>query len=152
MKTKIKKTICSILAFAIFFAGCAGRKANPIPFYIPGDENRSCAALKAELTQLQEDMTHLLPKTNKFGTNALWASAGVLLIVPFFFMDLKDAEKTEFEAMRKRHNHLLTYTAEKNCDMSGIRAERIPSLEEQKEKAKEAKETLKNQKKTNGTQ
>lgn len=140
----MKKITCSVLAFTIFFAGCAGREANPIPIYLPGDENRSCTALKAEIAQLQEDMAFLLPKTNKFGTNVLWALAGGFLIVPFFFMDLKDAEKIEFDAMRQRHNRLLVYTAEKGCDMSGVRAERIPSLEEQK---KEPRKSLGNKRK-----
>lgn len=48
-------------------------------------------------------------------TNTLWAVAGVFLIVPFFFMDLKDAEKVEYEAMKTRRDRLLVYAAEKNC-------------------------------------
>jgi len=142
----MRKLISSTLAFAIFFAGCAGREANPIPVYLPGDENRSCTALKAEIAQLQVDMARLLPKTDKGLTNALWAAGGVLVIIPFFFMDLKDAEKIEFDAMRQRHNRLLVYAAEKGCDMAGVRAERIPSLKEQK---KEAEGILKEQKEVN---
>jgi hypothetical protein len=93
--------------------------------------------------QLQKDMAAMLPKTNKFGTNALWATAGVFLIVPFFFMDMKDAEKIEFEAMRQRHNRLLIYLDSKNCDVNDITSIPIPSLEQQK---KEAEELLKQQK------
>lgn len=81
-------------------------------------------------------MARILPKTDKGLTNALWATAGVFFIVPFFFMDLKDAEKVEFEAIQQRHNRLLIYVAEKGCDFGEIRAERIPSLKEQKGKAK----------------
>jgi predicted nucleic acid-binding Zn ribbon protein len=131
---EMRKLISSTLAFAIFFAGCAGREANPMPVYLPGDENRSCTALKSEVAQLQADMERLLPKTNKGLTNALWGAAGVFTLgIGFFFMDLKDAEKIEFDAMRQRHNRLLVYAAEKGCDMAGVRAERIPSLKEQKE-------------------
>ena len=133
----MKKLICMLNIFVVTFAGCAGREANPIPIYLPGDENRSCQGLKTEVAQLQVDMARILPKTNKGLTNALWATGGVFFIVPFFFMDLKDAEKVEFEAMRQRHNRLLVYAAEKGCDMGGIRAERIPSFQEQKKKAKE---------------
>jgi len=129
----MKKSLCLPLSVLIFLAGCAGREANPIPVYLPGDENRSCEGLKAEIAQLQVDMTSILPKTDKFGTNALWAAAGVVAIVPFFFMDLKDAEKVEFEAMRQRHNRLLNYAEEKECDMGEVKAEEIPSLKEQKE-------------------
>ena len=87
----MKEVISSLLAFAVLFAGCAGRTANPIPAYLPGDDTRSCEALKAEIAQLQADMNRLLPKTSKGVTNALCATAGVFLIVPFFFMDLKGA-------------------------------------------------------------
>jgi RNA polymerase-binding transcription factor DksA len=133
----MKKLLCLLLCVSILSAGCAGREANPIPAYLPGDNTRSCPALTAEVAQLQSDMNRLLPKTNKGVTNALWATAGVFLIVPFFFMDLKDAEKIEFEAMRQRHNRLLIIAADKNCDMSGVVAERIPSMEERKKAAKD---------------
>ena len=132
-----KKILCVLLTLVVFFAGCAGRTANPMPVYLPGDENRSCPGLKAEIAQLQADMARILPKTDKGMSNALWAVGGCLVIVPFFFMDFKDAEKIEFDAMRNRQNRLLIYAAEKGCDMGGVRAERIPSVEEQRKAAKE---------------
>ncbi len=139
----MKKTILNVLiCFSIFFAGCAGREANPVPVYLPGDEKRSCEGLKAEIAQLQVDMARLLPKTDKGLTNTLWAVGGVVAIVPFFFMDLKDAEKIEFDAMRRRHNRLLVYAAEKGCDMSGVRAEKIPSAEESKKANTESSKNL----------
>ena len=135
----MKKPICLLLSVLIFLSGCAGRTSNPIAAYLPGDERRSCEGLKAEIAQLQADMQRLLPKTDKGLTNTLWAVGGVLVIIPFFFMDLKDAEKIEFEAMRTRHNRLLVYAAEKDCDMMGVRGERIPSAAERKELAEKAK-------------
>lgn len=134
--SKNKNSLCLLLIVLIFLAGCAGRKANPIAIYLPGDENLSCKGLKMEIVQLQSDMQQLLPKTNKEVTNALWATAGWFLIAPAFIMDLKDAEKTEFDAMRRRHNRLLLFAEKKNCDMSGVKAERIPSIEERKAAAK----------------
>ncbi len=134
----MRKVLSLLLACAVFFAGCAGREANPMAAYLPGDENRSCAAYQAEIAQLQADMARILPKTDKGLTNALWATGGVLFIVPFFFMDLKDAEKVEFEAMRNRHNRLLVYASEKGCDFGEVKAERIPSIEERKVAAEKA--------------
>jgi hypothetical protein len=131
----MREVISLVLACCIFLAGCAGREANPIPVYLPGDEKLSCAALKSEIAQLQVDMQRILPKTDKGLSNALWAAGGVFFIVPFFFMDLKDAEKIEFDAMRQRHNRLLVYAAEKSCNMTGVRAEEIPSLDTQKKEA-----------------
>ena len=140
----MKNVLNVLLIMAVFLAGCAGREANPIPAYLPGDNERSCEVLEAETAQLQSDMQRLLPKTNKGVTNTLWATAGVFLIVPFFFMDLKDAEKIEFDAMRTRHNRLLLICADKGCDMTGVRAERIPSIKEAKEMAKKAKTEAEN--------
>ena len=134
---EMKKPICLLLICSIFLSGCAGREANPMPAYLPGDNERSCEVLVAEISQLQADMQRLLPKTNKGVTNTLWATAGVFLIVPFFFMDLKDAEKIEFDAMRARHNRLLLICADKGCNMTGVRAERIPSAKEAREMANE---------------
>lgn len=133
----MKKLISLMLILAILNAGCAGRMANPIAAYLPGDENRSCMALQAEVSQLQTDMARLLPKTDKGLTNTLWAGVGVFTLgIGFIFMDLKDAEKVEFEAMRQRHNRLLVYAAEKGCDFGEVRAEKIPSPKEQKAAAK----------------
>lgn len=135
----MQKTICLLTICGVFLAGCAGREANPVPIYLPGDESLSCTALKAEVANLQSEMQRILPKTNKGVSNTLWATAGVFLIVPFFFMDLKDAEKIEFEALRQRHNRLLIYAAEKNCNMTGIRTEPIPSADDQKAAAEKLK-------------
>jgi hypothetical protein len=140
----MRKALCAVLCFAVLFAGCAGREAKPILISRPGDDNLSCQELKSEVVHLQNDMVKLLPKTDKFGTNALWATAGVYLIVPFFFMDLKDAEKKEFEAMRLRHNRLVSFLKAKSCDVNDIRAEPIPDPEQEKKTV----EDLLNQQKT----
>ena len=131
-KLIMKKLLCLVLAVSVFYTGCAGREANPIPAYLPGDENRSCPSLKAEMAQIQSDMQRLLPKTNKFATNTLWAVGGCILIVPFFFMDLKDAEKIEYDALKTRYNRLLIIASEKSCDLSGVSAQALPSFDEQK--------------------
>ena len=140
MRGTARGAVCVLLVFAILLPGCAGREANPIAIYMPGDENRSCVALHAEMANLQSDIQRILPKTNKGVSNTLWAAAGVLFIVPFFFMDLKDAEKIEFDAMRQRYNRLLVYAAEKNCDLTGLQQERIPSVDEMKTMAKDQQE------------
>jgi len=147
----MRKAMCGVMCFAILYGGCAGRQANPVPPYLPGDENRSCQGLQTEMAQLKSDMVRILPDTNKFGTNTLWAAAGVFLIVPFFFMDLKDTEKTEWEAMRVRYNRLLIYAEEKKCDFGaeGLPA-RIRSIDEMKELQKEAQKQ-KDQQKTDET-
>lgn len=133
----MRSTVCVLLACSVLLTGCAGREANPVAIYLPGDEKRGCMGLQAEIASLQQDMQRLLPKTDKGVSNTLWAIGGCIAIVPFFFMDFKDAEKIEFDAMRRRHNRLLIYAAERSCDMGGINSEKILSVEEQKEQAKQ---------------
>ena len=41
--------------------------------------------------------------------------SGGLLIVPWFFLDLSDADKIEANAQRKRHNYLLDVAKKNNC-------------------------------------
>ena len=138
----MKNSLCLLLCVMVFCAsGCAGRTSNPLPVYLPGDENRSCMALKAEIAQLQVDMQRMMPKTDKGLSNALWATAGVFTLgLGFIFMDFKDAERIEFDAMRQRHNRLLVYAAERSCDFGEIKMERIPSTEERKADAKKEQE------------
>jgi len=136
----MRKVICLLLTVVMLFAGCAGREANPIATYMPGDNERSCEGLKVEMSQLDADMRRMLPKTDKGLGNVLLGAAGCFLIVPWFFMDFKGAEKIEYDAMRNRYNHLLVISTEKKCDMGG--AQRIPSIEEIKRMSKEEKEAL----------
>jgi len=136
----MKKVICVSLMVSMFFAGCAGREANPVAMYIPGDENRSCKGLVTEMAQIQQQMDILRPKTNKFGTNAAWATAGVFLIVPFFFIDMKDAEKIEYDAFARRYNRLIVMAIEKNCDTLNLPTEPELTVEQWKKKANTEKE------------
>ena len=47
---------------------------------------------------------------------ALFA-AGMLLFWPsLFFMDLKNADKVELEALRSRYNHLMGISNSKGCN------------------------------------
>ena len=114
-----KSCLCLLLSVFVFLMGCAGREANPVLAYMPGDENRSCMALQVEVAEIDNQITILKPKTDKFATNTLWATAGVFLIFPFFFMDTKDAEKIEYDAYKVRKNRLMVYAAEKGCDFCG---------------------------------
>ena len=142
----MRKLVHSVTILSLLFSGCAGRTANPIPAYLPGDENRSCTALQAEMAQLQADMNRILPHTDKLGYNAVCATTGVFFIVPFFFMDFKNADRIEWEALRTRYNRLLIYAAEKNCDFGGKGLpDKILSPEEAKELAKQKAEERKKQ-------
>ncbi len=109
----MKKTILNVLLCAlIFLAGCFGREANPVELSMPRDSELSCEVLQAEMDNLLADMKVLKAKTNKFWTNTFW-----FIMLPFI-MDVKEAEKIEYNAMQRRHNHLLIIAKEKDCDFA----------------------------------
>ncbi len=119
--------------------GCAGREANPISSYKAGDENLSCEKLKKEIVVLQTNMMAILPKSDKTFTNALWYTGGSIVIIPVFFIDMKDAERIEYEAFRRRHNRLVEMAQTKGCDMDTVNATTTPTLEQQKVMKQESK-------------
>lgn len=86
--------------------------------YMPGDNTRSCEGLRLEFAQLEADMAAKLPKTKKTGKNTVLFITGFFLIIPWFFIDTKNADKTEYNAMKVRSNRLLLIAAEKDCDIA----------------------------------
>ena len=106
----MKKLICLLLACSVFLAGCAGREANLVQVRQLGDEQKTCDDLRSELYYIENEISRLLPKSDKTGRNIALGATGILFIVPLFFMDLKQGEKKEIEAYRQRYNHLLMIT------------------------------------------
>ena len=82
-----------------------------------GDNRRSCAGLELELSQINQEISRLLPDTEKAGTNTALGVTGVFLIVPLFFMDFTESEKIGVNALRQRYNHLVILAEEKKCDV-----------------------------------
>ena len=107
--------VCSIFCSSLVVSGCAGREGNPVAVYKAGDEKRDCTSLKTEMSQLDTEMATLLPKSDKTGWNTVMVVTGIFVIVPFFFMDLKNGEKVELRACRQRHNALELMAAQKGC-------------------------------------
>ena len=128
----MKRIVMLMFVAAVIFGGCDGRDANPIPYYITGDENLSCENLKEQVIELQAQMLELLPRTDKTLTNALWVAGGMMVYAPYLLVDAKDAEKIEYEAFRRRHNRLLLIAERKGCDFGDVKAEAIPRLEQRK--------------------
>ena len=94
---------------------CAGRPANPIAVAQIGDENRSCSALIAEMSQIDANIAAKLPETQKTGKNVALGVAGLFLLVPWFFMDFTESEQIEIEAMRNRYTRLSSIAGDKGC-------------------------------------
>ena len=115
---------------ALMLLGCAGREAHPVSTYQYGDEKKSCKALEMELTFTEEKIQRLIPETEKTGKNVGLGVAGVLLIVPWFFMDFTKSEQIEAEALRDRYNQLLVIAEDKNC---GLNRQPIPEFKKSSE-------------------
>jgi hypothetical protein len=117
---KMKKTLCLLCVFTTFYAGCAGREANPVSVYMPGDAKRDCASLQIEMGNIQTEITEKLPDIDKTGYNTVCIITGLFIIVPFFFMDLKNADKTEVNALRQRYTALSLIAANRGCVLAGM--------------------------------
>lgn len=109
----IKPVLISILSISI--VACAGKTAHPVASYRAGDEDMSCPQLKAEMAHVDMKVAELVPQSEKTGKNVALGVAGWFLIVPWFFMDLSDAEKVEIEAYKERYLALQKAYSEKSC-------------------------------------
>ena len=114
-----KKLASWFLVGFLLLPACGGRTANPVQTYQYGDENKSCNILRMEMSQIQAEIGRKISdKEDTTGKNVALGVTGVFFIVPFFFMDLSDADKIEIEALRNRYNSLSLMVAEKKCGFS----------------------------------
>ena len=116
-----RKILAAILmAFAVIvlpLSGCAGKTANPIATKHPGDKTMDCEDIEAEMHDLDTRARRLLgEQSSKTGKNVALGIAGWFFLIPWFFMDLSDAERQEAQAMQDRGRHLLRLYNKKNCD------------------------------------
>ena len=126
--TMMKNALTVLLIMAVFFAGCAGREANLVQVRQLGDEQKTCDALLAEMYYVENEISRLLPKSDKTGKNIALGATGIIFIIPLFFMDLKQGEKKEIEAYRQRYNHLLMITQLKDCKLPTAVAEETETI------------------------
>ena len=101
-------------------AACGGRRPDPVAAYKIGDNNLSCDGIRAEQSFINQQVATLIPESKKTGKNVALATAGVFLIVPFFFMDVSDAERVDIEAYQKRYQALDEIAIQKGCDKPSV--------------------------------
>ena len=99
----------------LFLAGCAGKTARPLRVIEITDSSLTCAQLLAQIYNLERAGAELAGQTDKQGKNAALAVAGSFVIVPYFFMDLKQGEAVELNAVRARHMHLSKLYQTNKC-------------------------------------
>ena len=135
----LKSWISLFVCFAFVLAGCAGRAANPVMVSQYGDQRKSCEAIQIEMSQNQQEISRMLPETEKTGKNTFLGVAGLFLIVPWFFMDFSESEQIEVNAYRQRYNHLALVAMDKKC---GYDTKQMPRFEKPKEEGKKSDGTF----------
>jgi hypothetical protein len=100
-----------------------------------GDHKKSCQALEFEMANAEGEIQRLLPKSDKTGKNVALGVAGWFLLVPWFFMDFKNADQTEYEAYRQRYNSLASIAMSKGCDVA---PDNYPSVEQMRQEYEKA--------------
>ena len=117
MMNKRLKPIISAIVVVLFVAqGCAGRSARPITVAQSGDAKKSCQALRKETKQILRRIHKMVPYIKKKDKKkVLKMVTGALIVIPWFFVDMKDAEKVEANALRKRYNYLADLADRHNC-------------------------------------
>lgn len=110
------RLIALVLSVSIFVTACAGRAANPVLLDQVGDNQKSCETLQVEMSGIQSQIQKLVPESDKTGKNVGLGIGGFFLLgIPWFFMDLSDAEKAEINAYNMRYNKLMTLSTQKKC-------------------------------------
>jgi len=114
-----KKVIGMMMIFTMIFPflqGCAGNMANPVSAYQPYDGDLSCKSILYSMSEIDQSVRRLLPKSNKTGKNVALGVAGAFIFWPaLFFMDFSDNEKVEIEAYKKRYERLARLYDSKQC-------------------------------------
>jgi hypothetical protein len=111
------RTLATIIIISNLVIGCGGRTANPVMASQYGDSQKTCRGLEFEMQSVQGEIQRLLPDRDKTAQNVALGVAGAFVLVPWFFMDFKNAEATEYEAYRQRYNHLASIALDKRCDV-----------------------------------
>ena len=116
MNKRLKPIIAAIVVVLFIAQGCAGRSAHPVTVAQSGDAKKTCKALRKETNQILRRIHKMVPYIKKKDKKkVLKMVTGALIVIPWFFVDMKDAEKVEANALRERYNYLSTLVGERNC-------------------------------------
>ena len=113
---KFQPVFVLIVIVLFFVQGCAGRAAHPVQVAQSGDNKKTCKSLRKETKKIRQKVKKMIPAVKKADKKrTLLMLSGGLLIVPWFFLDLSDADKIETNAQRARHNYLVDIAKKSNC-------------------------------------
>ncbi len=122
----LRGSVCVLMSICFFVIGCGGHRANCVDRYMPGDEKRSCSSLYAEIQTLDTEIEQKQAKSGERDTwNVIHFIGGLLIIVPFFFMDAKGSYEQEMAALEARQKQLKIFFADKGCSVADLGAETV---------------------------
>ena len=114
---KFRPVFVLIVVVLFFVQGCAGRAAHPVEVAQSGDVKKACKSLRKETKKIRQKVKKMIPAVKKADKKrTLLMLSGGLLIVPWFFLDLSDADKIEANAQRARYNYLVDRGVKRNCN------------------------------------
>ena len=101
----------------IFFAcSCGGRTANPVSVKRDQDSELTCMKIEYEIYQIRNDITELYSQSAKSRKKkSLISILSAINPLAYVLSDLRKAEKTEINALKKRHNHIVMISKKKGC-------------------------------------
>ena len=113
---KFQPALLLIVMILFLTQSCAGRAAHPVQVTQSGDNKKTCKALRKETNQIKRNVKRMIPAIKKADKKrTLLMLSGGLLIVPWFFLDLTDADQIEANAQRARYNYLVDRGIKRNC-------------------------------------
>ena len=115
-KKKFRPVLLVIFVALFFIQSCAGRAAHPVKVTQSGDVKKNCKTLRKEMKKYRRSIQKRIPLIKAADKKrTLLMLSGGLLIVPWFFLDLSDADKIEANAVRARHNYLADRAKKRKC-------------------------------------
>lgn len=121
---KSNKIISAIVASSLLI-GCAGREAKVVPAIQTGDDGLGCSQLlEAMVLNTKEIQGLAKERNNDIAGNAVATVAGAFLLIPWFFLDTKNAASQEARGLVRRNQVLAERYRLKNCS---------PKIEDYKE-------------------
>lgn len=113
---KFQPALLLIVMILFLTQSCAGRAAHPVEVAQSGDNKKTCKSLRKETNQIRRNVKEMMPVIKKADKKrALLILSGGFLIVPWFFLDLTDADQIETNAKRARYNYLVDRGVKRNC-------------------------------------
>jgi hypothetical protein len=109
--------IAASVAVAFSIAACGGHDAWPVAWNQPGDEALDCAALNSEISRNEDQIIQRLPNKDQTARNVFFYTAGAFLILPWFAMDIREADRVEIQAYFERNAWLRELGARQSCEM-----------------------------------